>query len=422
MKALILDFYVDEPACFGVPPYISPYCRYTAGSLAAAGIPEKNIHYMTVDDYRRNKKTVPDDYALVILIAGATVPGRYLGGKIGSVAEILEFLDFRKKHQKHSLTLIGGPVKYSGSEICSAMEEKRGLVVRGDIELYAGLFAEGKPGLPDSSFPLKEKRTYGQIDLWAESGAFITTQHPNFPYLILELETYRGCTRNVYCSFCSEAFYGRPTFRKPEGIFSEVRELYRMGNRYFRLGRQADLMSYLPKMNDIQNSFPRPDPKSINLLYSGIRKAAPELKMLHLDNINPGILSTFPEESEEILKIICSNNTAGDTAAMGIESVDSAVITLNDLKSSEEESFRAVEIVNRHGSRRNHGIPLLLPGLNFIHGLAGESDSTFEKNYNFLKKILDAGLLLRRINIRQAAVHSKSRLERILAGNAGSEK
>jgi radical SAM superfamily enzyme with C-terminal helix-hairpin-helix motif len=31
--AFILDGYVDEPACLGVPPYISPYIRTVAGAL-----------------------------------------------------------------------------------------------------------------------------------------------------------------------------------------------------------------------------------------------------------------------------------------------------------------------------------------------------------------------------------------------------
>ena len=35
--AYILDGYVDEPACLGVPPYISPYIRTVAGALLAHG-------------------------------------------------------------------------------------------------------------------------------------------------------------------------------------------------------------------------------------------------------------------------------------------------------------------------------------------------------------------------------------------------
>ena len=33
LKVTILDGYIDEPACLGVPPYISPYPRYIAGAI-----------------------------------------------------------------------------------------------------------------------------------------------------------------------------------------------------------------------------------------------------------------------------------------------------------------------------------------------------------------------------------------------------
>jgi radical SAM superfamily enzyme with C-terminal helix-hairpin-helix motif len=36
-EAVIIDGYVDEPACLGVPPYISPYIRAIAGVLKEHG-------------------------------------------------------------------------------------------------------------------------------------------------------------------------------------------------------------------------------------------------------------------------------------------------------------------------------------------------------------------------------------------------
>jgi radical SAM superfamily enzyme with C-terminal helix-hairpin-helix motif len=53
------------------------------------------------------------------------------------------------------------------------------------------------------------------------------------------------------------------------------------------------------------------------------------------------------------------------------------------------------------GARGASGLPELLPGLNFVHGLLGETKETFRLNYEFLMRLLDEGLLLRRINIRQ---------------------
>ncbi|MCB1170892.1 MAG: radical SAM protein [Leptospiraceae bacterium] len=419
---LILDFYVDEPACFGVPPYLSPYCRYAAGALVAGGIPQEKIQYLTVDQWRNQGKSLTDDHELILLVAGTTVPGKYLGGKIGTVTEVLEFIEKQKKADPACTIALGGPIRYADREIQDRIRDLGGYLIRGDLELYAERLA-AHPGsmkeaareiFENSRFPVfAEKRNYEQVDRYATRGAFLTEIHPNRPYLILELETYRGCTRDVFCSFCTEAFYGRPEFRALDGILEEVRELYAMGNRYFRLGRQADLMTYLPDMNDFQKTFPRPVPESLEALYSGIRAAAPDLKLLHLDNINPGLISTFPDESRKIIEIICKYNTAGDTAAMGMESADPVVIEKNDLKAGPEEVKKAIEIVNEYGAKRQNGLPRLLPGLNLLHGLAGESEKTFEHNYRFLKDILDSGLLLRRINIRQTVTYRNTRLDRM---------
>ncbi|MBX7057980.1 MAG: radical SAM protein [Leptospirales bacterium] len=432
---LILDFYVDEPACFGVPPYLSPYARYVAGALADAGIPAHAISYLTVDQWRAQGKSLAECPQLAILIAGATVPGKYLGGKIGTVAETLEFLDWQQRNNRGGITLLGGPLRYASTEIRSAIEQRGGILVRGDIELYAFEAASARRRMSDRLQELKSmhgaalgaRRNYQQVDRWAERGAFLGNLHPNFPYLILELETYRGCTRDVFCSFCTEAFYGRPEFRPLPGILAETAELYRMGHRFFRLGRQADLMTYLPDMDDFQNSFPRPRPESLQSLYSGIRQAAPDLQLLHLDNINPGLIATFPAESREIIRIIAEHNTPGDTAAMGLESADPAVIQLNDLKCDADQAMRAIEIVNEFGALRDGGIPRLLPGINLLHGLPGESDGSFEKNFNFLKQVMDRGLLLRRINIRQTVTFQRTKLDQMqknpeLQGGAGRKR
>jgi radical SAM superfamily enzyme with C-terminal helix-hairpin-helix motif len=419
---LILDFYVDEPACFGVPPYLSPYARYAAGALVSGGkIPPEKLSFLTVDQWRAQGKALKDDPELVAIVAGHTVPGKYLGGKIGTVTEIVEFLQWRKRYQPSGVTLVGGPIRYASPEIRELIREAGGYLVRGDLEFYLAelaassgkMKAAAETLLEDRGPALGMRRSYDLVDRWSEAGAFLTNLHPNFPYLILELETYRGCTRSVFCSFCTEAFYGRPEFRNPAGIFAEVAELNRLGNRFFRLGRQADLMTYLPDMEDFQNSFPRPRPESLELLYSGIRNAAPNLKLLHLDNINPGLIATFPDESREISRIICDYNTAGDTAAMGLETVDPVVVKLNDLKCSRDEAMTAIEIINENGARRSSGIPKLLPGINLIHGLPGESDTTFQQNYEFLLDVMNRGLLLRRINIRQVVSYKNTKMRNL---------
>ncbi|MCK5547580.1 MAG: helix-hairpin-helix domain-containing protein, partial [Thermoplasmata archaeon] len=60
--------------------------------------------------------------------------------------------------------------------------------------------------------------------------------------------------------------------------------------------------------------------------------------------------------------------------------------------------------INEHGRERGeNGMPRLLPGINLISGLKGESRNTYKLNYQFLKSLLDSDLLVRRINIRQVS-------------------
>ncbi len=428
----IFDFYVDEPACLGVPPYLSPYCRYTAGVLVNKGIPPEKISYQTVDQWRENNKELTEDPELIVLIGGFTVPGKYLGGKIGTLAEIIEFLDYRNKYQPNSITLLGGPIQYAPSYILDQIKSKNGIVAFGDVEAvieksvsYSGgqlRFVDSFQTKQNRLSDLNLTRTCQQVDDWAVRGAFITTLHPCFPYLINELETYRGCTRQTFCSFCTEMFYGKPEFRSQQGIVNEVKELYQLGNRYFRLGRQADIITYGADLGCYSNGFPKPQPDQLEKLYIGIRQVAPELKVLHLDNMNPGAVASFEKEAVQIIDIITRYNTQGDTAAMGLESIDPIVVDMNRLKCNQSEALRAIEIVNEYGARRKNGIPTLLPGLNFIHGLPGESDRTFQMNFEFLLELLEKNLLLRRINIRQVFVHSGTRLEGLKKSGNLSQK
>ena len=59
-------------------------------------------------------------------------------------------------------------------------------------------------------------------------------------------------------------------------------------------------------------------------------------------------------------------------------------------------------MINKYGSERGeNGMPRLLPGVNIIYGLDGETADTYDMNLDFLRKLLDENLLIRRINIRQ---------------------
>jgi radical SAM superfamily enzyme with C-terminal helix-hairpin-helix motif len=416
MKALIIDGYVDEPACLGVPPYFSPYPRYIAGALRERGLSENDIHYLTIDTLRENSpaaRELIEKTDLLIVIAGMTVPGKYLRASPITPDEIEAIL-----RAAGGLKVIGGPIRLGfskeggraarGTE--GGIDLEGAVLARMDIEafVYDLLQDQGDAGWNTglrSRFRAPEAiehrfRTTGEIGRWGPKGAFLVRQHPDYPYCMCELETYRGCGRKVHCSFCTESFYGTSEYRPVQDVINEVSVLYAQGARCFRIGRQPDLFSYYG--TDAGGPVPRPEPEIIERLYKGIRTSAPNLSVLHMDNANPITIAAYPEESEQILKTIIKYHTPGDVAAFGMESADPKVISANFLKASPEQVLEAIKLVNKHGSFRGiNGLPEILPGINFVHGLMGESKKTFQLNYDFLKQVLDSGLLLRRINIRQ---------------------
>ncbi|NKE36871.1 radical SAM protein [Natronococcus sp. JC468] len=410
LSVTIVDGYVDEPAHFGVPPYISTYPRYAAGALVDAGVPRERITYHTIDGLRDepDRWRDVDEADLLIYLGGMTVPGKYVGGTPAEPDEV------RKLAWTASGTsLMGGPVKFGvGEENAGATETERqdldfDFVAKGDVEAAVHDLVES--GLEGFS---NRMRDVDEVSRWAQEGAFIVEQHPNHPeYLIAELETSRGCAYR--CSFCTEPLYGNPTFRPPPSVVGEVDALSDLGVKHFRIGRQADILAY-------GGDGEAPNPDALRSLYGGIREVAPDLETLHLDNMNPITIVEWPEKSREGIRIIAEHNTPGDTAAFGLESADPLVQEENNLNVTAEECFEAVRIVNEEAGWRPGGprdprpadrasagedaptrLPKLLPGINLLHGLKGEREETYERNLEFLRRVYDEGYMLRRVNIRQ---------------------
>jgi radical SAM superfamily enzyme with C-terminal helix-hairpin-helix motif len=406
LSVTLVDGYVDEPAHFGVPPYISTYPRFTAGALVDAGVPESQITYHTIDELREERQKWADvaDADLMIYIGGMTVPGKYVGGTPAEPDEVRELAWVAE-----GTSLMGGPIRFGvGDENAGGMDMERkdldyDFVAKGDIEAAAyDLVDSGLEGFGN------RMRDNDELDRWAAEGAFVVEQHPNHPeYLICEMETSRGCAYR--CSFCTEPLYGNPAFRTADSVVKEVENLYDRGARHFRLGRQADILAF-------GGDGEAPNPDALRRLYGGIREVAPDLGTLHLDNMNPITIAKWPEKSKEGIRIIAEHNTPGDTAAFGLESADPLVQEENNLNVSAEECFEAVKIVNEAGGWRpgedpenapTFGeeapgrLPKLLPGINLLHGLKGERTETFEHNKQFLQRVYDEGLMVRRINIRQ---------------------
>jgi len=408
LKVSILDGYIDEPTCLGVPPYISPYPRYIAGAIWCFD-KFAQIYYLTIDQLRNDKtllnRLLKSD--VIIVIAGISVPGRYLSGFPASPGEIISiFQDISQP-----LKILCGPAARYGFGISGGkkikelhfVEDVFDLIVKGDCETIISEILKNKHNFEtvNSSHLRRQAR---DIRDFAIKGSNIVKQHPFYPFhLIAEIETYRGCPRSIVggCSFCSEPSKGSPDFRPIENILKEFESLYLNGVIHFRLGNQPCIFSYMSKHAN-ENEFPQPNPDALERLFKGIRNVAPNLKTLHIDNANPGIISRYPDECRCIAKTIVKYHTSGDVAAFGVESVDPVVIKKNNLKASAEEVYRAIELLNDIGSNiGSNGMPELLPGLNFVLGLNGETKNTYHLNFNFLKKNLDNGMLLRRINLRQ---------------------
>lgn len=420
VKVTLLDGYVDEPTCLGVPPYISPYIRYTAGAIWTADS-QAQIKYFTIDEVRKNIETfykVAENSDLFIVIFGVSVPGKYLGGKPATPREIYELA----MKVEGPVKVVGGPAAKFGSGVRGGMVVKDtnmfeyvfDLIVMGDLEIVIHdlILEKLKVNRVDST---RVRESAHSIFEYAVRGSKIVMQHPRYPRVICEIETYRGCSRKITggCSFCTTAaYYGLPDFRPVKDVVSEVEALYRHDVKYFRLGNQPDLFTYQAKgVGELE--FPKPNPEAIKKLYQGIRNVAPDC-YLWMDNVNPGTIAHHPEESREIAKVIVKYNTPGDVAAFGIESTDPKVIKLNNLKCAPEEAMKAIEIINDVGKERGwNGLPKLLPGLNFVFGLIGETEKTYEMNYLFLKEVLERGLLVRRINLRQVIAFPGTRMWKV---------
>ena len=402
----IVDGYVDEPAHFGVPPYVSTYPRYVAGALVDAGVPESKVTYHTIDGLREQQSRWQDveDADLMIYVGGMTVPGKYVGGTPAEPDEVR-----RLAWTADGVSMMGGPVRFGvGESNEGGIETARDdldfdFLAMADVEAAAyDLAANGLEGFENRYRDVEEETR------WARKGAFVVEQHPNHPdYLIAELETSRGCPYR--CSFCTEPMYGDPDFRPPESVVDEVDALSDRGVKSFRIGRQADILAY-------GGDGEAPNPPALRELYGGIREVVSDLQTLHLDNMNPITVVKWPEKAREGIRIIAEHNTPGDTAAFGLESADPVVQEQNELNVTAAECLEAVRIVNEEGGWRpgespgdgpSHGpdaprqLPKLLPGINLLHGLKGEREETFDLNRQFLEEVYDQGYMVRRINIRQ---------------------
>ena len=377
IKVVLIDGYIDDPAALGVPPYISPMIRSIAGASIDAGA---TVEYISADMIRKGRK-LPDADVSVVL-SGNTVPGKYIRSMPMSMKE-LDALVPRLRGWK----MIGG------SASSSLVAEKFDFSIRTDpaASLYDGMMGK-EVG--------ERHRTLDEWNRWMILGAKIVTQHQDFPHpLIAEIESYRGCHRykSGGCSYCIEPLKGRPLMRSPDDIIAEAEKLVSLGIKNIRIGGQTCIVSY---GSTDDSDTPRPNPDAVKELFCGLKEL--DLNVLHVDNANPAVIASHPEESKEIIRILTECCTSGNVLALGLESADPIVFKANNLNSTSEQLIDAVKIINEIGGERGpSGLPKLLPGINLICGLDGETAATYKLDMDLLKRMLDEGLMVRRINIRQ---------------------
>ncbi len=393
----ILDCYTVEPSGLGVPPYLSTYARVAYSALTKA-FPGYDVRYVTIDDVRwcvngcqpYTQPPVTDaltysatvnreetlrilaDSQMTVVVAGDAVPSFHLHARNGSADEIVRALACARGRR-----ILLGPLGTT--------------VVRGH-PAFAGLFdATHTHTVTSADLAGGSRQAASYESLRADRSTFdgLISQLGWQP--VAEIELYRGCTRRRYCSFCNEPVKSSiVAFRDPDDVIDEISALYRGGVRNLRLGQQTCFFSYLNR-----------DAQAIERLLGAIRANNPELQVLHIDNADP--LAVASRSGATIARLVATYCTEGNCAPMGIESFDPEVIGQNSLTCTREILMRAIANINEAGAGPGPGgLPKLLPGLNLVYGLPGETHRTHYENLAGLVRILDEGYLCHRINVRQA--------------------
>jgi len=407
---LVLDGYEDEPAAFGVPNYLGFHIRYICGVLESRGLP---YTYMTIDEWRMHHKerlSDPESRASLrrelseldgsVILAGAVVPGKYVRGTPISRKELDEVLSILPSP---SPALCGGWAirhwRYDGwtplrSNLFCAVQDTDATL---DHFISTGSWEH-------------RKRSPEQWSTWALSGASskAVSDHPDLRGddgeqgpLTYEIELYQGCVRfKRGCRFCIEPKKGLPLWRSEEDVLSEIASALDSGVANIRIGGATDIYTYKAEgVEDLEYPIPNPDP--IAKVLHGAREDE-RLKILHVDNANPSIVAESIEPSTEITRTLVETLSDGAVLSFGLESADPEVHEHNWLNCGPEQLKKAVRHINDFGRQRGErGLPRLLPGLNFIAGLNGETEATYQMNLNLLRTLRAEGLWLRRINIRQ---------------------
>ena len=403
---MVIDGYEDEPAAFGVPNYVGFHIRYICAVLESLGL---EYSYMTIDDWRLDRRRMKDSQSVserlghvdgAVILAGAVVPGKYMRGTPISQREANQIL----------LEMPAGTPLLFGGWAIRAWRQSGWTPLRKNMFMAVQDTDATLDHFLRTGVWKHKRRSPEQWKKWALKGAAskAVTEHPdlidgegNAGPLVYEVELYQGCVRYKRgCKFCIEPKKGVPIWREERDVIEEVRIAADSGVRNVRIGGATDVYTYKAE-GVVDLEYPIPDPQPIAEVLHGIREDE-RIEVLHVDNANPSIISENLDQASQITKTMLETLSDGAVLSFGLESADSRVHEENWLNCDTDQLIRAVKHVNEFGRERGvRGLPKLLPGLNFIAGLNGETEETYRMNMELLRKIKSSGLLLRRINIRQ---------------------
>ncbi|MBL7261594.1 radical SAM protein [Paractinoplanes lichenicola] len=397
--AVILDCYTVEPSGLGVPPYLSAYVRQAWSALSRN--PGSEVHYLTIDDVRwelnggeplaappqsdpltysatsnrGNAIKLLQEASKVVIVAGDAVPSVHLHAHNGSIDEIVRILAGVRGRR----VLLGPMANH----------------VLANTATYAGLFdALHTHTITSRNIVLGSRAGADYAQLRSDRDSFTDLIGQLGWQPVGEIELYRGCTRRRYCSFCNEPVKSSAVvFRDLDDVLEEIRQLYAAGVRHFRLGQQTCFFSAWNR-----------DIATIERLLAGIRETCPDIAVLHIDNADP--LAVASPAGARIAALVGAYCTEGNCAPMGMESFDPTVIERNALTCTPQILRRAIDNINAVGNQRGPaGLPALLPGINLIYGLPGETHRTHLANLRGLDDLLAAGVMCHRTNVRQARAY-----------------
>lgn len=403
-KIIVVDGFSDLPFSLGIPPFMSPEVRYMAGACWDRD-DKARVIYINIDDLRAGRKSsLLNGADLVFVYAGVTEASPLVRpsvrtddsgiAKVQDLVDYIAYLDCPK--------ILGGPYVLAKNGV---VDEKLGfdVIVTGDLSKYIHeiLSDEGTIGKVDPSL----QRNNEDLNRYAILGAGLAVQNPGYPsFLSCAVELYRGCPSASLggCSFCHETKYTTVDYRPVEDVVAEIAKISELGceNVVFEC---PCFFSYFSSPNE-EGKLDL-DHSAIEKLLEGSRSVAPEIKGLHIMNINPGAIANDMDESRKILKSIRTHCSDGNFPNLRVVTFDDEVQLLNNTRTTAEQSRMVVKMIAEAGKGEGpSGLPQMLPTIELVYGLAGEGENTLELNLNNLKEFASKGLIRGVIVRKQASL------------------